>query len=72
MQGETFLWWPIIACSASGRGLLTKVGRGVLFFFARHKGKSVGGLQDCRCGQCGGDERENPPRGQTVLTGGRA
>ena len=32
MQGETFLWWPIIACPACGRWLFTKGGRGILFF----------------------------------------
>lgn len=30
----------------------------------------MGVLQDCRCGLCGGVQRENPPRGLRVFAGG--
>lgn len=51
-----------------GGGFLLK-GGGVSCFSPNRKKKRVGGLQDCRCGLCGGDKRENPPRGQRELGG---
>lgn len=47
----------------------TDGGRGILFSTRQEK-KELGVLQDCRCGLCGGVQRENPPRGLRVFAGG--
>ena len=55
-QGETFLWWPIIACWAGGSGLWFERGAGwpvSSFFFLlllHDRGRRL--LYDCRCGPC--------------------
>lgn len=62
MQGQTFLWWPIIACKACGRGLFAKKGGGGLYpVFLPNREKRVEDLQDYRCGVCSGDEGESSP-----------